>query len=141
MMTASEKVFFDTSPFIYLLEDHPEYYSKVEGFMISAVQQQLIMVSSVLSIAEFGVKPEKENRQDLIESLNKLLLDFHFQLLDIDVEVARVSSRLRARHNHLKAMDALQLATASYCGCKYFLTNDKKLNRIKDLQVILLDDI
>ncbi len=35
-MIVIEKAFFDTAPFIYLIENHPDYYPKVESFFVKA---------------------------------------------------------------------------------------------------------
>jgi len=140
-MTASEKIFFDTAPFIYLIENHPNYYSKVEQFFVTIDQDDCELITSVLSMAEYGVKPEKENRQDLIADFDSLLVDFHFQVIDINVGIARKSYQLRAKYEFLKAMDALQLATALWIGCSRFFTNDKKLKKIEELKVVLVEEL
>ncbi len=94
----------------------------------------------MLSIAEFGVKPEKEGKQGLIKDLNNLLIDFRFQLLDINANIAHQSYQLRAKYDFLKAMDALQLASAIVNGCTCFYTNDKKLKKVEELKVLLVDE-
>lgn len=139
-MTVTEKVFFDTAPFIYLIENHPDYYAKVEQCFVKAEEDNWELLTSVLSIAEFGVKPEKEDRQDLIIDLDNLLIDFHFQVVDINVEIARQSYQLRAKYNALKAMDSIQLAVAIKMGCTQFFTNDKKLKKVEELNVTLIDE-
>lgn len=138
-MTATENVFFDTAPLIYLIENHAEYYGKVEKLLILAEEQHWQLSTGVISIAEFGVKPAKENHQDVITALDQLLTDFQFQVLTIDVTTARRSYQLRARYEFLKAMDALQLATALTNGCTRFFTNDKKLTKVTDVEVTLVE--
>ena len=140
-MTVTEKVFFDTAPFIYLIENHSDYYAKVEQFFVKAEEDNWELMTSVLSIAEFGVKPEKEGRQDLIIDLDNLLIDFHFQVVNINIDIARQSYQLRAKYNALKAMDSIQLATAIKMGCSYFFTNDKKLKKTEELNVILVEEV
>jgi predicted nucleic acid-binding protein len=41
----------------------------------------------------------------------------------------------------LKAMDALQLSIAICSGCQQFLTNDKRLKNISEIEIILIDNL
>jgi predicted nucleic acid-binding protein len=56
------------------------------------------------------------------------------------VTIAEQSADLRARYN-LRTPDALQIAATLSVGCQAFLTNDKKLSNVTELQVIVLDDL
>ena len=40
-----------------------------------------------------------------------------------------------------KAMDALQLASASLSDCDLFLTNDRQLRRFKEVKCITVDEL
>jgi predicted nucleic acid-binding protein len=51
------KTFIDTSPFIYLVEKHPEFADKVRSFILEAVNQNDELVTSVITLMEFGVMP------------------------------------------------------------------------------------
>ncbi|WPP52921.1 type II toxin-antitoxin system VapC family toxin [Catalinimonas niigatensis] len=98
-------------------------------------------MTSVLSIAEFGVKLQKENKIEVIAAFHQLLTDFHFQVYDINAEIAQQAYQLRAKYIFLKGMDALQLATAMVSGCNRFFTNDKKLNKVEELQLVMVEDV
>ena len=50
MMIGSEKIFFDTSPFIYLIESHKDYADKVSDYI--AVHTDSIFTTSVITIME-----------------------------------------------------------------------------------------
>lgn len=60
--------------------------------------------------------------------------------LDEALRIANQAARLRASYN-LRLPDALQVATAVYAGCDAFLTNDRQLQRVQELQVIVLEEI
>jgi predicted nucleic acid-binding protein len=51
-----------------------------------------------------------------------------------------VTLRLRATYN-LKTPDALQVAAALHAGCDIFLTNDFGIKRVKEIHVLVLDDL
>jgi predicted nucleic acid-binding protein len=61
------------------------------------------------------------------------------QLAIITLEVVRYALDLRKQLESLKAMDSLQLGTAMTCQCDIFITNDKRLTQLKQLQIITLD--
>lgn len=140
-MTGSEKVFFDTSPFIYLLENHSKYYLPVAEFITVCVsEKQAEFVTSVLTIAEFGAKPRKTGKLNLLKDFENLTSDLKFQFLIVDKEIASFSSTLRADYG-LKGIDSLLLSTAIRSGANEFLTNDKNLKRIKEIKITLIEDL
>ena len=107
-MTAS-KLFFDTSPFIYLIENHPEFYSKAFDMIAKASNNNVQFCTSVLTFAEYCVKPEQINRQDLISEFEDLLKNLEFTVAKITLHTVKIAYKLRAKYSFLKAMDALQL--------------------------------
>ncbi len=115
------KVFFDTAPFIYLIENHPKYGQLVNDFIVEATGNNVSFVTSVLSLAEFGVVPERNNRQDLIADFEHLIRSASFEMLVLERQIATIAYKLRAQYPALKALDALQLAAAMNSGCDHFL--------------------
>jgi len=63
-----------------------------------------------------------------------------FTLVEISAEIADKAGRLRGRYPLLKALDALQLATALEMHVDAFLTNDAKLKRVEEVNVVVLKD-
>ena len=55
--------------------------------------------------------------------------------------MAETAAQIRAKYSGIKAMDALQLASAITSGCDVFLTNDKQLRQVNEIQVLLVDDL
>jgi hypothetical protein len=60
--------------------------------------------------------------------------------LPLDAVIARGAAELRARYA-LRTPDAVQVATAISVGCQAFLTNDRGLQRVNELRVLVLDDL
>jgi len=140
-MTDSNSVFLDTSPIIYLIENHPLHYSKTAAYLADTINQDILLITSVISIAEFGVKPKKTNNHELLDEMENMLAVLHVNVVDINRSMAEISSTLRAKYLSLKNFDALQIACAINYGCKRFLTNDIQLKKIKELEVILIDEL
>ncbi|MEL6865665.1 MAG: PIN domain-containing protein [Bacteroidota bacterium] len=135
------KQFIDTAPFIYFIEDHPDFSDKVYQYLAASLSNNDEFTTSVITLMEFGVKPEKENRQEVISQFEELLVELDIQLLVIDKAIARSAYQLRAKYDFLKAMDAFQLAAAIENQCQLFFTNDKKLKRVTEISVLLVEEL
>jgi predicted nucleic acid-binding protein len=64
----------------------------------------------------------------------------NFTLIEISAEIAEKAGRLRGKYPVLRALDALQLATAIQIQANAFLTNDTKLKRVEEVNVLILKD-
>lgn len=141
-MIGSEKVFFDTSPFIYLIENHPKYSQSVTDFIVDQMYlHETLFFTSSISLAEFFVKPKKNNDLAVIEKFKSKLKEFNFTIFDITSAIAELSADLRVKYDFLKTIDSLQLATAICFGCNKFFTNDKRLKSIQEINIVLIDEL
>jgi predicted nucleic acid-binding protein len=135
------KLFVDTSPFIYLVESHAFYGEKVQKLLLSNIARNDELITSVITWMEFSVMPQKTKRLDLIEKYQDLLTQLGIPVLEITQSIASQAALMRSKYDFLKPMDALQLAVAIDSGCVQFITNDKGLRRITEIQVITLDQL
>lgn len=140
-MTGFKRVYLDTSPLIYYLQESEIYYGKMKGLFERFAIAETELITSDLTIEEYAVYPYKEHRENLIEKL-----DMFIELADIKVqhtseEIAKKAAKIRTDYPPFKGMDALHLATALYAGCDLFLTNDKQLRQFTWIQVLTLDEV
>lgn len=131
------KLFVDTSPFIYLVESHESYAKQIQDFFLNSIARNDQLFTSVITWMEFSVMPQKTERLDLIEKYQDLLNGLGIPLIEITQIIANRAAILRSKYDFLKAMDALQLAV----GCSQFITNDIKLSKISEIQIMMLDQI
>jgi|GEM_PF-3995768 len=87
---------------------------------------------------EFCVKPYEQGRVDVIENFKELFIEFEVSIRGIDIQIAERAAQLRSQNKTLKAMDALQLATAINSGASEFITNDRALTSINGIDIILV---
>ena len=129
----------DTSLFIYHLEDHPRYAPLTE-IIFSALEKGANKgVSSYLTLMEILVKPNAEGLLQAARDYEYYLTTFpNLTFYEMGLEVAKKASDLRATER-IKAPDAIQIATAILYGATAFLTNDKIFERIKGIDVLILD--
>ena len=131
---------FDTSPFIYFVERHPAYLPMVREIFRGIDEGLFKGFASVVTLTEVLVRPRLNGETALENEYRHILQNSrNFELIPIDVEIADLASELRSRYN-LKTPDALQIAAVLSIGCEGFVTNDKKLKQVDDLQIIVLDD-
>jgi len=64
----------------------------------------------------------------------------NFTLIEISEKIAERAGRLRGRYTELRTIDAVQLASAIENGIEIFITNDKKLKKVDEIKVVVLDD-
>ena len=140
-MIVSDSVFLDTSLIIYLIENSPAFYSKVSFYLADSIRKDIPVLTSVISIAEFGVKPKRLNNLELIAEMEQMLSVLQVKVLDVTMEMSEISSSLRAKYPSLKSSDALQLASAISSNCNSFVTNDKRLKIITEINVLTMDEL
>ncbi len=135
------KIFIDTAPFIYLAEEHPIYAEKTKKFIATAFADQNSLLTSVITLMEFSVKPERDHKTESITKLRSTWNRLHLQLLNIDEPIALLAAKLRAKYPALKGLDALQISTALLHDCQQFLTNDIPLQKIEEIEVVVIEKL
>ena len=87
----------DTNPFIYLFEGHPRYSQLVQELFSYLKLPQVTGVTSVVTLIETCVLPQRNGRTDLVETYERVLLNSQqVQMHHIDIALAKHATRLRA---------------------------------------------
>src|SRR5260221_3682827 len=98
-------------------------------------------VTSTVTLIEVLMKPIQAGDKALGKAYRELLLNTrHIEVEPMGITIAEKAAELRAVHN-LRTPDAIQLATGLRAGCQGFLTNDRKLLRVTEIAVFVLDDL
>lgn len=133
----------DTAPIIYFVEANPSYMALVNAIFQEIDQGVLKAVTSVISLTEILVHPFEKQLSVLEQQYTHLLLHSrHFTTIPLDAAVAINAAELRAKYksHNLRTPDAIQLTVALQEGCQAFITNDKRLKVVKEIEVLVLDD-
>ena len=129
----------DTSIFIYHLEDHPRYSPLTEVIFNTLEKGINRGVTSYLTLIEVLVKPKTEGFPQVARDYEYYLTTFpNLTFCEMGLDVARKASDVRAVER-MKAPDAIQLATALVYGATAFLTNDRIFERVKGIDILILD--
>lgn len=131
----------DTAPIIYFVEANPSYDSIVTNVFQRISHGTIVGIASVITLTEVLVHPLRQNNRALARTYSELLTNSrNFSLTSITPAIAETGAELRARYN-LRTPDALQVAAAIVNGCQAFLCNDKTLQRVAEIPILLLDEL
>ncbi len=126
---------------VHFVEANPLYDEVTTDIFNRIAQGELIGATSVITLTEILIHPLQRNAVDLHRQYRDLLLDSkNFETLPITAESAEQGAILRAKYN-LRVPDALQLAVAIVAECQFFLTNDKQLTKVSEIEVLLLQNL
>ncbi|WP_020605940.1 type II toxin-antitoxin system VapC family toxin [Spirosoma spitsbergense] len=139
MRTGFKSAFFDTAPFIYLIEGHIQFAPIVRDIFVYCQSHSVQLTTSVLTTLEFKTKPLRNNRTDVVNAFDSLLADLQIMIVPITTQVVEKALDLQTQLHSLKAIDSMQLGAASFYQCDAIITNDNRLTQLNQLQIITLD--
>ncbi len=131
----------DTSLFIYFLEPNLRYLPLVETVLEGIESGKWQGYTSTITLMELTVHPWRLGREQAAREYEATLANFpNLTIVDIDRHVARQAARLRALYN-ISPADALQIGACLHAGAEVFITNDRRLDRLKkSLDIVIVDD-
>ena len=139
-MTEYMKVFLDTTPIIYFLEEDINYADKVERIFSEILESSKMIVTSTITCTEYLTYPYRTGNTEKVKVFFEFLTDCEIMIRSIDVEIAMKAAQIRAEYKDFKTMDCLQLATACIQGCDLVLTNDKQLRQFREVKCVTVDE-
>lgn len=135
------RVFLDTAPVIYFLERNPNYYSALEEFFRLRRERNITIITSPITLAECLVYPLQLGLEALVRGYERLITEgegVEFYLLGS--AEASLASQYRATYG-IHLLDAFQVATALLSECQVLFTNDRRLAKITDIHVLILEEL
>ncbi len=137
----AKNLFLDTSVFIYYMEEHPVYCKFINDIFNLVQKGDKIVHTSIVTLIEVLVKPISEGRYDLVDEYKDLLTNSKNLILhDILPAIAVKSAELRAKYK-IRIPDAIQIASTIVYDGDVFITNDKRLNKVSEVPVMILDEV
>jgi predicted nucleic acid-binding protein len=134
------KLFLDACAIIYLIESQEQLGQKTRLLLTQALQNKAQLIVSRLSFLECRVLPLKTKDDDLLRLYNEFFKLPSLQVIELTEDVINVATDLRASYSSsLRTPDALQLACALKGKADTFLTGDKKLSAIQEIEVLVIN--
>lgn len=124
------RVYLDASPVIYVVERVSPYVEMVQRRITAAD----VPVASHLTRLECRVRPIRDANAPLLRSFDRYFESAVAEVVDITRDVVDLATEIRAEYG-FATPDALHLAAAVTAACDLFLTNDRRLQRFRDLSV------
>lgn len=140
-MTEFKRVFVDTAPIIYYLENSSLYMASIKKFFIKCIEENIQIVTSAITVEEYLVFPYSSRKMEFADNFKRFIQYMNIEVVDIDSKIAEHGAKIRGQYKNFKAMDALQIATAIVRGCDMFFTNDKQLRQEKEIPCMTMDDL
>ncbi len=123
----------DTAPWIYLLQDHPDFAPRFAGLFEAAEAGTLRLALTPITLAEVLSGPHKAGQTALAARYEQALAQFEW--VNLSPAIANLAAQLRARYG-LKLPDALQLAAALDIGAAALVTHDRDFSEVEGLPVL-----
>jgi predicted nucleic acid-binding protein len=129
----------DSAIFIYQFEDHPRYKAlcaEVFDLMEAGIIQA---VTSTVTLIEVLVQPLSKGNQELYSRYEQYLrFGPSLTLRSLDPALALQAAQLRACYQ-IRTPDAVQLAAAIDFGAHLFLTNDERVRKVAEIEIVVLE--
>ncbi len=138
---SGSRVFLDTSPFIYFIEEVKPYYVPLKVIFEKNASGDFQIITSPLTLTEVLTLPLRQGATKIVAEYEDIILNSPFIYLEpFDSKVAKKAAEIRAFYK-IQTADAIQLSSAMISEADLFITNDKRLSIVKEIKVILLDTI
>lgn len=131
-------VALDTSVIIYFLEEDSVYFEETYRLLKDIKSGHKQGIFATIGMIELLTGPQRDGRFDLVTKYKRLLgaID-NLAIVTIEEPVIDLAVDLRVRYG-LRTPDSIHLATALMLEADYFITNDKALQKVKEIEVKLL---
>lgn len=134
-MTDFKRVFIDTAPIIYFLENSSIYMESMKKFFTGCMKEHIQIVTSALTIEEYLVSPYSNGKMEYVDNFKRFIEYMNIEVVDIDSSIAEQGAKIRGQYKNFKAIDALQIATAIVKKCDMFLRMINSLGKKKNFHV------
>jgi uncharacterized protein len=130
------RAYLDSALLIYLVENISPYVDYLGERLSSEDTHQ---VCSDLSRLECRVQPLQQNKTVLLEAFDVYFAEIISETVPLSRTVIDLATEVRARYG-FKTPDAIHIACAIVAECDLFLTNDKQLERCREIVVEVIGD-
>jgi predicted nucleic acid-binding protein len=135
------RVAFDANVFVYLFESTGQLAAAAVAVVNAVSARRLTGVVSSVALAEVILRPVRigddtmgERYADAMRSIENL------DVVPVTFEIATEAGFVRGRTS-LTLADAVHVATARVAGATAFVTNDRRLRSIPQLEVVQLAEL
>jgi predicted nucleic acid-binding protein len=137
----NDRVALHTSVFVYQLEANPKYQALTSAVFSWLEKPGHFGVTSTITMTELLVKPYRHKDERRVDNCFALFSRFpNLEWVAPNLDISDAAARIRADWR-LTTPDAIEAATALYCGTAGFLSNHHVYHRLPKLHALVLDDL
>jgi len=123
------------------VEGYAQFQAELNELFEAFDEGHLKAITSELTLAEVLVKPLIDNNSRVSSAYQNAIQNSQvLEVVPINRTILIESARLRSTTN-LRLPDAIHAATAMLSGCETFLTNDKRLEALSGIEVLVLSNL
>ena len=139
-LTGHQKIGLDSNVLIYLIETKGSVADVVASIVDMIADGQVVGVLSAIGLVEILVGPARVGDARLFETTAEALRDLPIRVVPLSGAIAEDAAWIRGASG-VGLEDAVHLASARAAGATAFVTNDRRIRAIPNLDVIYLDDL
>ena len=124
------RIFWDSMLFIYLFQKDPAYWARVTSLRRQSVERGDEICTSHLALAEILTGAYRDKDEATAQRIREGMAKANIRLLPFDQNSVDLFARIRAEHR-TTAADSIHLACAASFGVDLFITEDKKLLKLR----------
>src|SRR5271169_2491655 len=121
------RIFWDTMMFIYLMDNHPAYSTRVRQLLDRSYRRGDSLFTSYLALGEVIAGAERSQNRGKAASIRSTIEEMGFSFLIFGDAAVTPFGKLRSKKEKVTVLDAIHLACAASAGIDLFLTGDKNL--------------
>ena len=134
-------VLIDTMVFIYLFEDHPVFGDICENLFNQIRVGVFSAIATPITAAEVLVKPLEKGQLSIVDKYCNAIRNMpNISNIKFDVEIGFMAGSLKAKYG-LPLPDMFQVAAALAQPANAIITNDRDIQRVREIDVFLLSDL
>ena len=139
-LTGHQKIGLDSNVLIYLIETRGPDADVVASIVDMIADGQVVGVLSAIGLVEILVGPARAGDARMFELTAEAIRDLPIRIVPLDAAIAEDAAWIRGASG-IGLEDAVHLASARAAGASAFVTNDRRIQSIPNLDVIYLDDL
>ncbi len=137
---SSRRIGIDTPIFIYHIHQASPQATAATAVLRAVEDGRFEGITSVITLLEVTIRPLRLGLVEVADSYEALLGDIpNLAIVTLDARIARIGAELRATYG-LRTPDAMQIAACLANGAETFVTNDRRLRRVSEIYVAMVDD-
>ena len=139
ILTGIDRIFLDTAPLVYFLDDNENYAEKMRQIFYDALTSGAKIITSAVTVTEYLTYPLRIGNIESVNVFFEFMNDAGIKVQPIDIRTAIKAAEIRAEYTSFKPMDSLQIASACVNFCDIFLTNDKQLCQFSEISCVTVE--